>query len=126
MFPEMKYIVIRVKYSANQEIAGRAFMPADAGLEQEHPIIFPKALTHAEMARIPDFSEDFIGFTYDNTNVVSAGFLRYDDMRGWQCYGESESLKSSGIAGYKSRGEVDNDLLTCLHVNHGIVPDSEE
>jgi len=114
MITEWKYVVIREEFRNGTETP----------LLQEHPILFPKTLTHADVGRAVLFSDELME-KGNERDIVAAGFCRFDRMQGWLCYGESESLKSIGCTGYKSR-DTDPDLFATLGLTHGLVDNSND
>lgn len=114
MITEWKYVVIR------EEFRNGTGTP----LLQEHPILFPKTLTHTDVGRAVLFSDELME-RGNERDIVAAGFCRLESTGNWACYGESESLKDIGCVGYKSRA-TDPDLFASLGLTHGLIDNSNE
>lgn len=89
----MKYIIFQVNDEKGEP-------------SHEVPIIFPKLLVHADVARAMKYCDGIRG-----GEVVSAGFIDVDPLR---CYGTSESLNIG------SR-EKDRSVINASDYFHGIV-----
>lgn len=123
MSNELKYIVIRIKYTGREEVKGK-YTRSEPGMMQDFPIVFPKGLNHNNMADVTTSNRDI----WDNDpEIIAAGFCYYDDHnRSWECHGHSESLKMDGHKNYKSRGKEDADLLNHWNRTHGITFDEQQ
>lgn len=118
MQTEWKYIVIRGTLRPGQ--AGHCYVPVQVPTYRDHPILFPRTLTHAEMYESVRWQEAIREL--DDVHVIAAGFC-YPDMekQKWECFGDSQSLKDSGEKLYKSRGHLDAVLMEDLWKNSGCV-----
>lgn len=117
---DLKYVVIRIKYTGRENIKGR-YTRSEAGQMQEFPIIFPKGLNHNQVADVNLSNRDI----WDNEpEIVAAGFCNVSSGK-WECFGHSESLQMDGCEGYKSRGDVDAALITDWNRSFGLLPKEE-
>lgn len=115
---EWKYVILRHNIVPGGETTPG--MVAQEPMYQEHPILFPKSLTHYSMAEAVMESNDFTVDKCARADVVAAGFCRYDEIEGWRCYGESTSLRDCGYENYRARAQ-DSDVIGSLSLTHGLV-----
>lgn len=95
----MKYIVVEV---------------TQVGIVRELPFIFPEAFVHKSMFEYVQ-QEYLSKYRADSVRCVGAGFINSVGLApAGGCHGESESL------GVKSRGELDDKLISSLDYTHGI------